>query len=697
MSADFLVELGTEELPPKALKSLSNAFTDGVVSGLRDLGLNYKDVRSFAAPRRLAITISELDAQTPNKDLVIWGPPVKVAFSDDGTPSKAAEAFAKKNGVTIKELASLIDNDGQQDKLCIRRTENGVDTKTCLADIINRSLAKLPIPRRMRWGYKKEEFVRPAQWAVLLFNDEVLHDSILGITASNTSRGHRFHANQEIAIKSPRSYQQQLRDAYVIADFNQRRELITKGVESLAKEINGIAVLENDLLDEVAALNEWPVPLMGEFDEHFLSIPAQALISSMKEHQKYFHVLDAKDQLLPAFITVANIESNDPAQVIDGNERVIRPRLADAAFFYENDKKTTLKSRRSSLKNIVFQADLGSVYDKTQRVAAIAEYLADKMGGQPNLARRAAELSKSDLVTDMVGEFDDLQGDIGRDYALNDGEDKEVAEALFEQYLPRFSGDIVPGTITGAALALADRLDSLMGIFSIGQQPSGSRDPFALRRASLGVLRIILERNLDLDLVDILSFCNAQLNVGKSAKLSGKDLEKQVLTYILERFKAVYKEKGVKTEVFLSVATLGLSNPLDFDARVCAVHQFTRLPEASSLAAANKRVSNILAKQLADKSAKALVSDLLKETAEKQLANNLDDLEALIAPLLTKRDYNGILEKLAELKDPVDQFFEDVMVMTDDMALRQNRLALLDKLQKLFMNVADISQLVPAK
>lgn len=697
MSADFLVELGTEELPPKALKSLSNAFTDGVVSGLRDLGLNYKDVRSFAAPRRLAITISELDAQTPNKDLVIWGPPVKVAFSDDGTPSKAAEAFAKKNGVTIKELTSLIDNDGQQDKLCIRRTENGVDTKTCLADIINRSLAKLPIPRRMRWGYKKEEFVRPAQWAVLLFNDEVLHDSILGITASNTSRGHRFHANQEILIKSPSSYQQQLRDAYVIADFNQRRELITKGVESLAKEINGIAVLENDLLDEVAALNEWPVPLMGEFDEHFLSIPAQALISSMKEHQKYFHVLDAKDQLLPAFITVANIESTDPAQVIDGNERVIRPRLADAAFFYENDKKTTLKSRRSSLKNIVFQADLGSVYDKTQRVAAIAEYLADKMGGQPNLARRAAELSKSDLVTDMVGEFDDLQGDMGRDYALNDGEDKEVAEALFEQYLPRFSGDIVPGTITGAALALADRLDSLMGIFSIGQQPSGSRDPFALRRASLGVLRIILERNLDLDLVDILSFCNAQLNEGKSAKLSGKDLEKQVLTYILERFKAVYKEKGVKTEVFLSVATLGLSNPLDFDARVCAVHQFTRLPEASSLAAANKRVSNILAKQLADKSAKALVSDLLKETAEKQLANNLDDLEALIAPLLTKRDYNGILEKLAELKDPVDHFFEDVMVMTDDMALRQNRLALLDKLQKLFMNVADISQLVPAK
>lgn len=697
MSADFLVELGTEELPPKALKSLSNAFTDGVVSGLRDLGLNYKDVRSFAAPRRLAITITALDAQTPNKDLVVWGPPVKVAFSDDGNPSKAAEAFAKKNGVTIQQLASLVENDGQQDKLCIRRTEKGIDTKTCLADIINQSLAKLPIPKRMRWGYKKEEFVRPAQWAVLLFNNEVLKDSILGISASNISRGHRFHANQEILIKSPSSYAQQLRDAYVIADFNERRELITKGVGSLAKEINGIAVVEDDLLDEVAALNEWPVPLMGSFDQHFLSIPAQALISSMKEHQKYFHVLDAKNQLLPAFITVANIESTDPAQVIDGNERVIRPRLADAAFFYENDKKTTLESRRPSLKNIVFQADLGSVYDKTQRVAAIAEYLADKMGGQPNLARRAAELSKSDLVTDMVGEFDDLQGDMGRDYALNDGEDKEVAEALFEQYLPRFSGDIVPSTVTGASLALADRLDSLMGIFSIGQQPSGSRDPFALRRASLGVLRIILERDLDLDLVHILGFCNAQLTVGKSAKLSGKDLEKQVLTYILERFKAVYKENGIKTEVFLSVAALGLSNPLDIDARVRAVHQFTLLPEASSLAAANKRVSNILTKQLANKSAKSLAPNLLKETAEKQLANNLEDLEAIITPLLANRDYNGILAKLAELKEPVDQFFEDVMVMTDDIELRHNRLALLDKLQTLFMNVADISQLVPAK
>lgn len=697
MSADFLVELGTEELPPKALKSLSSAFTEGVVSGLREQGLSFETTSAFAAPRRLAIMIKGLEMQTPDKDLVIWGPPTKVAFSDDGTASRAAEAFASKNGITVDQLSDLVENDGQQDKLCIRRTEKGIETKTLLGNIINDSLAKLPIPKRMRWGYTKEEFVRPAQWVVLLFNNEVLNDRILGISASNNSRGHRFHANHDIVIESPSRYQDQMREAFVIADFNERKDIISQGVAKLAEEINGSAVVEDDLLDEVTALNEWPVPLMGKFDQHFLSIPSQALISSMKEHQKYFHVLDANNQLLPAFITVANIESTDPTQVIDGNERVIRPRLADAAFFYENDQKTSLESRRDSLKNIVFQADLGSVFDKTERVAAIAEYLATEIGAQPSLARRAAQLSKSDLVTDMVGEFDDLQGVMGRDYALNDEEHPEVAEALFEQYLPRFSGDIVPSTNTGAALALADRLDSLMGIFSIGQQPSGSRDPFALRRASLGVLRIMLERNIDLNLVDVLGYCNGQLNLGKRAKLAGNELEKQVLTYILDRFKSWYKEQGLQTEIFLSVAALELGNPLDIDARVAAVNKFTLLPEASSLAAANKRVSNILSKQLVDTKAAPLNPSLLQEDAEKQLFDSLNSLETLITPLLTRRDYYAVLEKLAELKQPVDQFFEDVMVMTEDLELRQNRLALLDKLHKLFMNVADISLLVPAK
>ena len=370
MSADFLIELGTEELPPKSLKKLSNAFTDGIIKGLKDQGLSFKSYQSFAAPRRLAVIVSELDRQTPDRDIVNWGPPVKVAFDDNGDPSRAAEAFAKKNDLALENLKSLIENDGQQDKLCVRLTQAGSETKGLLADIINQSLSQLPIPKRMRWGYKKEEFVRPAQWAVLLFDDEVIKQPILGIEASDTSRGHRFHANKDIQIQSPSTYQQQLKDAYVIADFSDRKQIILEGVTELAESINGNACIDPDLLDEVAALNEWPVPLMGKFDKHFLSIPSQALISSMKEHQKYFHVLDAQQQLLPAFITVANIESTDPAQVIDGNERVIRPRLADAAFFYENDKKTTLESRRTALKNIVFQADLGSVFDKTQRIKA---------------------------------------------------------------------------------------------------------------------------------------------------------------------------------------------------------------------------------------------------------------------------------------------------------------------------------------
>ena len=697
MSADFLIELGTEELPPKSLKKLAHAFTDGIIKGLEDQGLSFESFQSFAAPRRLAVVVSALDLKTPDKDIINWGPPVKVAFDENGEPSRAAEAFAKKNNLAVEDLKSLVENDGQQDKLCVRLTQAGSATKGLLADIINQSLSQLPIPKRMRWGYKKEEFVRPAQWAVLLFDGEVVKQPILGIEASNTSSGHRFHANKEIVIKSPSTYQQQLKDAYVIADFNERKQIILEGVNQLAKSIKGKACVDPDLLDEVAALNEWPVPLMGKFDKHFLSIPSQALISSMKEHQKYFHVLDDKNQLLPAFITVANIESTDPAQVIDGNERVIRPRLADAAFFYENDKKTTLESRRDALKNIVFQADLGSVFEKTQRVANIAAELAKQIGANPKLAQKAAELSKSDLVTDMVGEFDDLQGAMGRDYALNDGEDPQVAEAIFEQYLPRFSGDIVPVTDIGATLALADRLDSLVGIFSIGQQPSGSRDPFALRRASLGVLRIMLERNIDLNLTDLIAASSAQFDLSDRAKISGDELEKQVLTYIIERFKSWYKEKGMQTEVFLSVAALSLSNPLDIDARVAAVHKFSLLPEAAALAAANKRVSNILAKQLPEGDSASLDTSLLQDAAEIQLADQLLALEELITPLLRQRDYNAVLEKLAGLRETVDQFFEDVMVMADDMALRQNRLALLAKLQQLFMHVADISLLAPAK
>jgi glycyl-tRNA synthetase beta chain len=697
MSADFLVELGTEELPPKALLALSNAFTSGIVDGFKAANLSFVEVISYAAPRRLAVVIKGLDVQAPDSEIVVWGPPAKVAFDAEGQPTRAAEAFAKKNAIDIAQLNEYIDNDGQQDKLCVRRTEAGCQTSSLLGPVINQSLAALPIPKRMRWGSSKEEFVRPVQWAVLLFNGSVFHEDVMGLTSGNISRGHRFHSEGDIVITSPDSYAEQLREAYVIADFNQRRDIIREGVTELAATIDGQAVIDEDLLDEVSALNEWPVPLMGRFDEHFLQVPSQALISSMKEHQKYFHVVDQNNNLMAAFVTVANIESKDPGQVIDGNERVIRPRLADAAFFYQNDMQSSLESRRELLKQVVFQAKLGSVFAKTERVAALAETIAQYTGTDPKLARRAAELSKSDLVTDMVGEFDDLQGTMGRDYALNDGEPKEVAEALFEQYLPRFAGDQVPDTGTGTTLALADRLDSLVGIFSIGQQPSGSRDPFALRRASLGVLRIMIERRIDLDLTQAINAAAAQFELKKEGELSSENISKQVLTYIIDRFKSWYKDEGMAAEIFMAVAALELSNPLDINARVQAVNQFSQLPEAVALAAANKRVANILAKQLGDTAPGAVQSALLQEPAEQALASAIELLSEEIEPLVQQRDYSGILQKLAQLREPVDGFFDQVMVMADDQAIRNNRLALLFSLRQLFINVADISQLIPSK
>ena len=691
MSADFLVELGTEELPPKALMRLSEAFSAGVVNGFKAHHLSFDDVVSYAAPRRLAVMIRGLDRQAPDTEVIAWGPPTKVAFDGEGLPTRAAVAFGEKNGLALTDLNGLVESDGQQDKLCVRRTDTGCQTSGLLGQVINDSLASLPIAKRMRWGSKKTEFARPVHWAVLLFDGQVCRETILGVEAGNASRGHRFHSDGEITINSPASYAEQLEKAFVIVDFNRRRNIIRQGVTALANSINGIAVIDEGLLDEVSALSEWPVPLMGRFEEHFLDVPAEALISSMKEHQKYFHLVDSNNQLMSAFVTVANIESKDPAQVIDGNERVIRPRLADAAFFYKNDRQASLSSRRDSLKQVVFQAKLGSVYDKTERVALLAEALAEVTGGNCKFARRAAELSKSDLVSDMVVEFADLQGTMGRYYALHDGEDAEIAEALFEQYLPRFSGDDLPLTATGITLALADRLDSLVGIFSIGQQPSGSRDPFALRRASLGVLRIMVERQVDVDLALAISLA------AKPFAVESNDIEMQVLTYVIDRFKAWYRDEGMDAEVFASVAALNLSNPLDINARVLAVHQFTLLPEAVALASANKRVSNILAKQLADAIPPAVNLDLLDNVAEKNLAADIESLALIVAPLLVGRQYTQVLQKLAQLREPVDHFFDDVMVMADDRAVRDNRLALLYSLRQLFVGVADISHLVRSK
>ena len=694
MKADLLFELGTEELPPKALMSLSNALFKGIQKGLGENKLNFNEVQSFAAPRRLAVIIKDLDVRTPDTEIVAWGPPVKVAFDSEGNATKAAQAFANKNGLHLKELPSKVESDGKQDKLCVRRVEAGRDTSSLLGMIINQSLSLLPIPKRMRWGNSKEEFVRPVQWGVLLFNDETYYESVLGVTTGNVSQGHRFHGTGDITICSPNSYEQQLHDNFVIASFAKRRELIEDGVKLLASEGGGIAVIDPSLLDEVTALNEWPVPLMGCFDEAFLAVPSEALVSSMKEHQKYFHLVDKHDNLMAAFITVSNIISKEPQKVIQGNERVIRPRLADAAFFYKNDAHVSLFDRREQLKTVVFQEKLGSVYAKTERVALLAETLAFSTGADPETAFRAGQLCKSDLVTDMVGEFADLQGVMGRYYALNDGEDAQVAEALLEQYLPRFSGDLVPSTTVGAALALADKLDTLVGIFSIGQQPSGSRDPFALRRASLGILRIIIDRKLDIDLRSAIEVSAIQFELEGEAL---KNICKQVLAYILDRFKSWYKEEGYAAEIYLSVAPLNLSNPLDIDARVNAVASFSLLPEAGDLATANKRVSNIISKQLGTSEPVTLDSNLLVEPAEKTLAKSITRMSLLSEPLLASRDYTNVLKNLATLRDPIDSFFNDVMVMADDQALRNNRLSLLSNLRALFVNVADIAQMASSK
>lgn len=697
MSADFLVEIGTEELPPKALLTLSNAFRDSILAQLKQEQLGFEAVESFASPRRLAITINELQTETPAKEIVAWGPPVKVAFGDDGKPTKAAEAFAKKNGIAIDDLDTKIENDGKQDKLCHRATEPGKKTADLLGSIVETSLGSLPIPKRMRWGANREEFVRPVHWVVMLLGENVVDTTVIGLSAGNTSRGHRFHSTGDIMITSPSSYQSTLRDAYVIADFTERREIIRQGVTKAAEDQGGTAVIDDSLLNEVTALNEWPVPLLGGFEERFLAVPAEALVSSMAEHQKYFHVVDSNNKLLPLFITVANIESTDSAQVINGNERVIRPRLADAAFFYETDLKTTLEARREPLKNIVFQAKLGSIFDKTERVAKLAEALAPASGADKALASRASELSKSDLVTEMVGEFADLQGTMGRYYASNDGEHSEVAEALFEQYLPRYAGDDIPSTATGATLALADRLDTLVGIFGIGQPPTGSKDPFALRRASLGVLRIIVERGIDLDLRETLSLAIAQHSTLNKNSEAAEKIVLQVLTYMLDRFKSWYEDENIPTEVFLAVAEKQLSNPLDIHQRVLAVHAFNQLSEAAALASANKRVSNILAKQYGNNVPVEIDNTLLADDAEKALALSLAELSNVVKPLKQGRDYTDMLKQLAKLHQPVDSFFADVMVMVDDEAQRNNRLALLQQLRNLFLEVADISLLAPAK
>lgn len=691
MTADFLLELGTEELPPKTLKQLITSLKENIAAGLQAEELAYVAIKPFASPRRLAIIVEGLAETTPEKQLVIWGPPKAIAFDSDGNPTKAALAFADKNNISATELCA--ESDGKVEKLVVRVTNEGKHVCTLLGDIVDTAFAKLPIAKRMRWGAKRTEFVRPAHWLVMLYGDDIVDAEVMGLRANRITRGHRFHYDKELIIDNAADYLTKLKNVgYVLADMHERRTLIQQQVEAEARSINGVAVIDDDLLDEVTALVEWPVALTGKFDERFLAVPAEALIASMKEHQKYFHVVDSAGKLLPNFITVANLVSQDPAQIIDGNERVIRPRLSDAAFFFEVDKKTSLESLRERLKTIVFQAQLGTVFDKTERVAALAVAIGQRLNANTTFAQRAGRLCKSDLVTNMVGEFDNMQGIAGYYYALNDGEDAEVAAAMNEQYLPRFAGDELPTTTTGTILALADRLDTLTGIFGIGQQPSGSKDPFALRRASIAVLRILVEKNLDLDLRDLLTLAVAQ----HSALPAADGLVATILSYMLDRFRAWYEDDDIPAEVFQAVNARQLSTPLDIDQRVQAVHAFNQLPQAQALAAANKRVSNILDKQGGSVTT-ALQTNLLVEPAEKELAQALNDKVLVVTPLLAARKYTDALASLADLQPAVDAFFDSVMVMCDDPQLQQNRLALLQQLRGLFLEVADISYLVPVK
>lgn len=682
MSAqDFLVELGTEELPPKALASLGDAFLAGIEKGLQAAGLNYTGKQVYAAPRRLAVLIRQLDVQQPDRSINIDGPPMQAAFKD-GEPTQAALGFAKKCGVELSE----IDQSGA--KLRFSQHIQGKATASLLPTIVEDSLNDLPIPKRMRWAASREEFVRPTQWLVMLLGDQVVDCTILSQKAGRESRGHRFHHPENVVITTPANYVEDLRKAYVLADFAERRELISKRTAELAMQQEGSAIVPPALLDEVTALVEWPVPLVCSFEERFLEVPQEALITTMQDNQKYFCLLDSEGKLLPRFITVANVESRDPKQIVLGNEKVVRPRLTDAEFFFKQDKKQPLETFNERLKNVVFQAQLGTVYDKAERVSKLAAFIAPLIGGNAQRAGRAGLLSKCDLATEMVGEFPEMQGVAGYYYALNDGEPEDVALALNEQYMPRGAGAELPQTLTGAAVAIADKLDTLVGIFGIGMLPTGSKDPYALRRAALGVLRILIEKQLDLDLSAAVEFAVKQF----AAKVKAAGLAEQVLEFIFDRLRARYEDEGIDVATYLSVRALKPASALDFDQRVQAVQAFRKLPEAEALAAVNKRVSNLLSKA-EGAIAEQVEPKYFDNANEFSLYSAIQQADQAVQPMAAARQYSESLARLAALRDPVDAFFEAVMVNAEDAKVRANRYALLSRLRGLFLGVADISLL----
>lgn len=683
---NFLVEIGTEELPPKALKTLATSFADNVEAELNQAGLTFDKIEWFAAPRRLAVKVLNLATQQPSKEIEKRGPAVSAAFDAEGKPTKAAEGWARGCGITVEQAERIATDKGEW--LVHRAKIEGQPTKNLLNDIVTNALAKLPIPKPMRWADKTVQFIRPVHTVTMLLGDELIEGEILGVASARTIRGHRFLGEKEFEIQHADQYPQLLREkGSVVADFNERKAEILAKSQAKATALGGVADIEESLLEEVTSLVEYPNVLAAKFEERFLAVPAEALVYTMKGDQKYFPIYDKDGKLLPHFIFVSNINPEDPTAIIEGNEKVVRPRLTDAEFFFKTDLKQKLVDRLPRLETVLFQQQLGTLKDKTDRIEQLAGEIAKQIGADEAKAKRAGLLSKCDLMTNMVFEFTDTQGVMGMHYARHDGEDEEVAVALNEQYMPRFAGDELPKSLVASAVALADKFDTLTGIFGIGQAPKGSADPFALRRAALGALRIIVEKNLPLDLEDL---------VKKSAALFGDKLTNQnvvadVVDFMLGRFRAWYQDEGIAVDVIQAVLARRPTRPADFDARVRAVSHFRTLDSAEALAAANKRVSNILAK--ADAAIGEINLTACVEPAEKALAEAVLALRTEVQPLIAQGDYTAVLDKLANLRAPVDSFFDNVMVNAEDPALRQNRLAILNTLQGLFLQVADISLL----
>ena len=683
---NFLVEIGTEELPPKALKTLATSFADNVEAELSQAGLSFDKIEWFAAPRRLAVKVLNLATQQPSKEIEKRGPAVSAAFDSEGKPTKAAEGWARGCGITVEQAERIATDKGEW--LVHRAQIEGQPTKNLLNDIVANALAKLPIPKPMRWADKTVQFIRPVHTVTLLLGDELIEGEILGVESARTIRGHRFLGEKEFEIQHADQYPQLLREkGSVVADFNERKAEILAKSQAKATALGGVADIEESLLEEVTSLVEYPNVLAAKFEERFLAVPAEALVYTMKGDQKYFPIYDKDGKLLPHFIFVSNINPEDPTAIIEGNEKVVRPRLTDAEFFFKTDLKQKLVDRLPRLETVLFQQQLGTLKDKTDRIEQLAGEIAKQIGADEAKAKRAGLLSKCDLMTNMVFEFTDTQGVMGMHYARHDGEDEEVAVALNEQYMPRFAGDELPKSLVASAVALADKFDTLTGIFGIGQAPKGSADPFALRRAALGALRIIVEKNLPLDLEDL---------VKKSAALFGDKLTNQnvvadVVDFMLGRFRAWYQDEGIAVDVIQAVLARRPTRPADFDARVRAVSHFRTLDSAEALAAANKRVANILAKAEGDIG--AIDVTLCVEPAEQVLAQSVLSLAKEVQPLIAQGEYTAVLDKLAGLRQPVDNFFDNVMVNAEDAKLRQNRLAILNTLQGLFLQVADISLL----